>query len=185
MASSPEMSSLRTARLLLRRQQAGDAAVFRRLWTERDERVPPHRRIDAEDRPTEQDIAAHILEAGSSTGPALLTVQRIDNGEVIGYCGLIVGGNGTADEPELGFELLQVVHNRGYATEAARAVLDWAAENGYPRVWAGVWEWNVASRRVLEKLGFIDSGRELPASVHGRNLLTVCVLAPPSSAPST
>ena len=40
--------------------------------------------------------------------------------------------------------------------------LTWASEAGYRRLWAGVWDWNVASRRVLEKLGFREAGRVEP-----------------------
>ena len=61
----------------------------------------------------------------------------------------------------------------GYATEAGRAVVTWAGEAGYRRLWAAVWDWNVASRRVLEKLGFREMGRVEPGSVHGHTLLTV------------
>jgi ribosomal-protein-alanine N-acetyltransferase len=68
---------------------------------------------------------------------------------------------------------LRSVHNFGYATEAGLAVITWAGEAGYRRLWAGVWDWNVASRRVLEKLGFRDTGRVSPETVYGRSLLTV------------
>ena len=54
------------------------------------------------------------------------------------------------------------------------AVLAWAAAVGYASIRASVWEWNSASRRVLEKLGFVDSGGDGgPPSEHGRNILTV------------
>jgi RimJ/RimL family protein N-acetyltransferase len=52
-------------------------------------------------------------------------------------------------------------------------VVTWADEAGYRRLWAGVWDWNVASRRVLEKLGFRETGRTEPRSVYGQSLLTV------------
>ena len=100
-------------------------------------------------------------------------MERKGTADVIGYCGLTVHGNGSPDEPELAYELLRAAHGCGYATEAGRAVVTWASEVGYRRLWAGVWEWNVASRRVLEKLGFRETGRVEPASVHGENLLTV------------
>lgn len=147
-----------------------DAPVFHRMWTERDERVPAHRRLDAEGHPDVQEIAAHITAAGESW---LQTAQLVSTGEAIGYCGLVFGGAGVGDEPELAFEFLRAVHNNGFATEAADAVLRWTDELGHRRVWAGVWEWNLASRRVLEKLGFEESGEERPPSEHGRNLLTV------------
>jgi [ribosomal protein S5]-alanine N-acetyltransferase len=59
----------------------------------------------------------------------------------------------------------------GYATEASVAVLDWARSSGYERLWATVWEWNTASRRVLAKVGFTETERKLDA-VYGNNLFT-------------
>ncbi|WP_221584308.1 GNAT family N-acetyltransferase [Microbacterium sp. G2-8] len=164
---------LHTRRLTLRRQREADAVVFRQLWTERDPRVPPHRRIDADGHPTEAEIAAHIRASRDATGPELLTVVRHEPQDVIGYCGLVVTENGAPDEPELAFELLHAVHGHGFATEAAGAVLASAAEAGYERLWASVWDWNIASRRVLAKLGFRDTGRVVRESAHGRSLLTV------------
>lgn len=162
---------LETPRLTMRRQHVRDAPVWHRLWTERDPRVPDHRRIDAAGRPTEEDLAEGIRRLPD--GPGLLTVERRVEADVIGYCGLVVPGNGDADEPELAFELLAAVHGQGYATEAGRAVVGWAAEIGHPRLWARVWDWNVASLRVLEKLGFRDSGRSGRVSEHGRMIVTV------------
>ena len=92
---------------------------------------------------------------------------------MIGYCGLITRGHGSFDEPELAYELLRSAHGCGYATEAAGAVVRWADEAGYRRLWAGVWDWNAASRRVLSKLGFREVGRVEPHSVYGHSLLTV------------
>jgi RimJ/RimL family protein N-acetyltransferase len=54
----------------------------------------------------------------------------------------------------IGYELLQRAHGRGYATEAARAVLDAAITTGRKRLWPTVGTWNTPSFRVLEKLGF-------------------------------
>lgn len=167
------LDSLETDRLILRRSRVEDATVYRQLWTERDPRVPPHRRIDPEGRPTVEDIAARLGAAGDESRPGILTVERKDTANVVGYCGLTPYGNGSPDEPELAYELLRAAHGRGYATEAGRAVVAWASEVGYRRLWAGVWNWNVASRRVLEKLGFRETGRVEPVSVHGYSLLTV------------
>ena len=147
--------------------------VYRQLWTERDPRVPPHRQIDSEGQPTVEVIAEQILANRHSTGPRLLAVERKSTGDVIGYCGLILGGNGSADEPELAYELLRAAHGRGYASEAGSAVLAWSKEAGYHRLWAGVRDWNVASRRVLVKLGFHETGRVDADALHGNSLLTV------------
>ncbi|MET8850849.1 GNAT family N-acetyltransferase [Amycolatopsis sp. NPDC004625] len=146
---------LETERLLLRPWRIGDAGVQRELWAERDPRVPSRRRIDGAGRPTVAELEAAI-HAGRSS---LAAVERKGAGDVVGSCGLIHGA-GHEGEPELAFELLRRVWGRGYATEAATAVVDWARSSGYGRLWATVWDWNTASRRVLDKLGFEEAGRK-------------------------
>jgi RimJ/RimL family protein N-acetyltransferase len=165
--------TLETERLLLRQPGVAEAGVYRQLWTERDHRVPPHRRIDAEGRPTVEDIAAQIRAEGEGPGAELLAVERKREGDVIGYCGLTAHGNGSLEEPELAYELLRAAQGSGYATEAGRTVVAWAGEAGHRRLWAGVWDWNVASRRVLEKLGFREVRIVEPSSIYGHTVLTV------------
>jgi RimJ/RimL family protein N-acetyltransferase len=160
---------LETGRLLLRSWRVAEAVVLRELWTERDPRVPPHRRIDAEGHPTVEELEDSIRTDLSSSG--LLAVERKATRDVVGYCGL-VDGRGPEGEPELAFELLRRVWRQGYATEASAAVLDWARSSGYERLWATVWDWNTASRRVLAKLGFTETGREEVDAVHGTTLFT-------------
>ena len=47
-------------------------------------------------------------------------------------------------------------HNQGYATEALQAVVDWLFQTtDVKRIEAGVTLHNVASYRILEKVGFI------------------------------
>lgn len=173
MSLVPVLDTLETDRLILRRRRVDEAGIYRQLWTERDPRVPAHRRIDAEGRPTVEDIAAQIRAEREESGPAILAVERKSTADVIGYCGLIFHGNGSPDEPELAYELLRAAHGCGYATEAGRAVVTWVNEAGYPRLWAAVRDWNTASRRVLRKLGFRETGRVEPDAVYGDSLLTV------------
>jgi ribosomal-protein-alanine N-acetyltransferase len=164
---------LETDRLILRWRSVDEAGVYRRLWMERDPRVPAHRRIDAEGRPTVEDFASEIRREREEPRPGLLAVERKSEGDVIGYCGLVFHGNGAPDEPELAYELLRQAHGFGYATEAGGAVVTWTTEAGYERLWAGVRAWNVASRRVLEKLGFHETGQVDVDAVHGDSLLMV------------
>ena len=173
MPGRPVLNTLETERLILRSRRVDEAEVYRQLWMERDSRVPVHRRIDAEGRPTVEDIAAQIRRERTESRPGVLALERKSAGDVIGYCGLIFQGNGAPDEPELAYELLRRTHGHGYATEAGEAVVTWAAEAGCQRLWATVREWNVASRRVLEKLGFHETGQVEADPVHGDSLLTV------------
>lgn len=172
MSSSGIPNNIETDRLVLRRQRAGDAAAYGELWTERDPRVPPHRRIGPDGRPTVEDLAARI-RTERDTSSALFTITRKPDGDVLGYCGLLFDGRGSPDEPELAYELLRRAHGVGYATEAAQAVVAWGAEMGYRRLWARVRVWNVASRNVLHKLGFVDTGQVEPDADFGDSLITV------------
>ncbi|MGW6506852.1 GNAT family N-acetyltransferase [Streptomyces niveus] len=136
---------LETERLVLRPWADSDAADFRALLSERGKGTPMLEE-------TRADIAS-LLATTANTGIALLPVQRRDEGDFIGYCGLIIGRS-TLEEPEIAYELFQHAHGRGYATEAARAVLAAAAATGRERIWSTVRAWNAPSLRVLEKLGF-------------------------------
>lgn len=173
MSLVPDLDTLETERLILRHRRVEEAAVYRQLWTERDPRVPPDRRMDPEGRPSVDDIAAQIRAEGEESRPGILAVERKATADVIGYCGLVFHGNGSPDEPELAYELLRAAHGCGYATEAGRAVVTWASEAGYGRLWATVRDWNLASRRVLEKLGFRETGQVERDAVHGDSLLVV------------
>ncbi len=136
---------LETERLILRPWAGSDADELRALHSERGDGTPTveHTRT----------LIAKQLTATATTGIALLPIQRRDEGDFIGYCGLIIGRS-TVEEPEIAYELFQRAHGRGYATEAASAVLDAAIATGRKRLWSTVGAWNTPSFRVLEKLGF-------------------------------
>jgi ribosomal-protein-alanine N-acetyltransferase len=150
---------LETDRLLLRPWRISEAAIQRELWTERDPRVPPHRRIDADGHPTVADIEDGIRAAQRSS-VGLLAVERKAAGDVIGYCGLVDSGRGSEGEPELAYELLRRVWVRD-----TRPRPHWRYWTGRDRPGTSgclprVWEWNTASRRVLAKLGFAETDRK-------------------------
>ena len=164
---------LETGRLRLRPQRVPDAVVQRELWSERDPRVPAHRRLSPDGRPTLAELQERIRTGDRGRSLGLLAVELIETGEVIGSCGLIATRYGDADEPEIAFELLRRSWGAGYATEAAGAVLGWADAAGAPRVWASVRDWNTASRRVLQKLGFEETTRLDRDEAHGDVIVAV------------
>jgi RimJ/RimL family protein N-acetyltransferase len=136
---------LETARLTLRPWAESDVDNYRALAAERGDGMPSIERS--------REVIATQLAAPALTGIALLVINRREVGDFIGYCGLIVG-RASVDEPEIAYELFRRVHEHGYATEAASAVLDAAIATGRKRLWATVRSWNAPSFRVLEKLGF-------------------------------
>ncbi|MEV6286544.1 GNAT family N-acetyltransferase [Kribbella sp. NPDC051770] len=157
---------LGTERLLLRRWVPGDAEEYRGLWLERDVRAL--RRVGADGRPSVEEVRGWLVEnpLAAAPGLGLLVMERRDSGEFVGYCGLTVG-EGSFEEPEIAYELARRAQGMGFATEAGRAVVEAAARTGRRRLWATVREWNDASFRVLEKLGFERSGRVTPDAERG------------------
>lgn len=162
---------LRTARLLLRPWRVSEAGIQRALWLERDPRVPPHRRVGADGRPTVEELAERIRLQRTGL-PGLLAAELTSSGDVIGYCGLIETGYAKPDEPELAYEFFRRNWGQGYATEAARAVVAWAQGSGYRRLRASVRVWNAASQAVLAKTGFVVERTERDEA-HGDNLITM------------
>ncbi len=64
------------------------------------------------------------------------------------------------DAVELGYSVLPAFRGSGFATEAARGLMQWAwKERGVGRVLASVGPSNLASVRVVERLGFNEITR--------------------------
>ncbi|HEY6994123.1 MAG TPA: GNAT family N-acetyltransferase, partial [Xanthobacteraceae bacterium] len=75
---------------------------------------------------------------------------------VLGACGI---AKLDGERPEIGYWLGVPFWGKGYATEAARAVIDHAfGDLGYDHLLGGARVSNPASRRVLEKCGFQWTG---------------------------
>jgi len=96
-----------------------------------------------------------LAEAGTGIR---LAVDRSGDGAFIGWCSL-TGWNPTFRSASLGYCFAQTAWGNGYATEAARAVLRWTYQTlDLNRVQSEVDTRNIASARVLEKLGFVREG---------------------------
>ena len=141
-----------TERLVLRAPRLEDAKAIAALANDRriaenTRRIPhPYRLSDAEE---------FISAARRSSGEMALTVSARD-GELIGGCGLALL-DGPA--PEIGYWLGVPHWGKGYATEAARALIDYAfTELDHKVLQAGARVTNPASRRILEKCGFQWTG---------------------------
>ncbi|HET8617142.1 MAG TPA: GNAT family N-acetyltransferase [Actinomycetales bacterium] len=87
-----------------------------------------------------------------------LAVDRRDDGAFVGWCSFS-RWNPDFRSGALGYCFCSTWWGRGYATEAAGALLDWAFDTlDLNRVQAETDTRNTASARVLEKLGFLLEG---------------------------
>jgi RimJ/RimL family protein N-acetyltransferase len=139
---------LETERLLLRRFREEDAPVVD-AWEQNDDFKrylgPPSDGYESIRR-----WDAHWDEHGFG----LLAVTWRETGEPIGRSGVQYHRAWNGD-PEVGWALDPRWWGRGLATEAGAASVTWAFGTlGFDRVVSICVEENVASRRVMEKLGF-------------------------------
>src|SRR6201996_7396366 len=105
----------------------------------------------------ERFLTACRQMAEEGTG-ARLAVDRVSDGTFIGWCSLNPG-NPDFRSASLGYCFSDAAWGHGYATEAARALLRWAFSTlDLNRVQAETDTRNLASARVLEKLGFVREG---------------------------
>ena len=134
---------LETRRLVLRAPRFEDARqvaalVNDRRVAENTARIPHPYRIDD---------AKQWIGSISHSGAYVITIGR----EIIGACGI--------EEAELGYWIGVPFWGSGYATEAARRLIDYAfGDLGYKVLTASARVSNPASRRVLEKCGFEWTG---------------------------
>ena len=166
-----EPVELRSERLRLRPWRVSDVAFHRRLWEERDERVPASRRITADGHPTVAEMQGWLRGYEQTPVPGLLVAEQLGTRRPVGYCGLVENSVGRPEEPELAFEFLREFWGRGFATEASRVIIDRAWTVGYDALASTVREWNTASLNVLDKLGFVISEEREHDAVHGDLLL--------------
>ncbi len=83
-----------------------------------------------------------------------VTLPGAQGARLIGSVGLSRDG----DDVQLGYWIGRPYWGRGYATEAARALLALARTLGHKRLFASHFVDNPASGRVLQKLGFCPTG---------------------------
>jgi RimJ/RimL family protein N-acetyltransferase len=150
--------TLETERLLLRPFRLDDAADVQRLAGAREVAemtlmIPHPYPEDAAVAWIERQEAAH--ERGDTVEFAI--VAREDD-SLVGAIGLML--ERAHDRAELGYWIGVPYWSRGYATEAAAAVLGYAFETlELHRVCAFHYAKNPASGRVLQKIGMTHEGR--------------------------
>jgi RimJ/RimL family protein N-acetyltransferase len=139
---------IETGRLLLRRLRLEDAATLDR-WTA----DPDFQRYLGEARPGLAHIERHEAH-WREHGFGILGVEEKETGKLVGRSG-VAYHRIWPDDPEVGWAIDPASWGRGYATEAGGASIRWAFEElGYERLVSICVPANLASRRVMEKLGF-------------------------------
>lgn len=157
--SMPATFTLETARLRLRPHTPGDAPFMVRLNADpaciryTGDRAFPH--------PSEAlAVVAALRSQWADRRMGRFLVEERQTGERVGWCGL--KWHADTGDADLGYRFLQDRWGRGYATEASRACIGYAwGPLDLDHLVARAMPENIASVRVLEKLGFRFTGPEV------------------------
>jgi len=148
--SAPD--ELRTERLVLRRPVDSDLPDLVAMHDDMRMMKTLGGRQDAEQ--TRAGLEA-MLAYWEQHGFGHYIVTERGTGRFLGRCVLrrmVIDG---AEEPEIGWSIVADEWGRGYATEAARAIMRVAFDTlGFESLVAVTLPFNDRSRRVMEKLGF-------------------------------
>lgn len=116
----------------------------------------------------EEDARSYAARSQDIGLPHFLATLPGENGQrLVGSCGL---GRSDRGDVELGYWIARPFWGRGYATEAARGVIEVAQMLGHRRLTAGHFVDNPVSGAVLRKLGFRPSGVVRPRFSAGRGI---------------
>lgn len=158
---------LTTERLILRPVTAADTGRLLAHWTDPDVRrfLFDGTVLSPEQVAGEIDVS---IRSFAESGYGLWIVSITEGADLIGTAGLrlldeppgsadgppTAGRPAVAEHPEIVYSLAPGAWGQGYATEAARAVLEYAlGPLGLPAVLAEVDESNTASIAIIERLG--------------------------------
>ena len=113
---------------------------------------------DAFPYPYTKTNARDFIRATRQRVPETSFAIAVDD-QAVGGVGFVLHPDVERVSAEIGYWLAEPFWGRGIATEALRAVTNYAIENhGLTRIYAVPFAWNVASCRVLEKAGYVLEG---------------------------
>ncbi|HMM40328.1 MAG TPA: GNAT family protein [Thermomicrobiales bacterium] len=150
---------IETERLVLREFVPDDWRAMARYWADpRYSRFYPER----DDSDAFVRMLVDRFVAAQSDDPRRawqLAIVEQAGGPMIGNCGIRVN-DPARGEANIGYELNPDYWGRGYATEAARAIVTFGFDDlSLHRIWADCIADNTASSHVMEKLGMRQEGR--------------------------
>lgn len=158
---------LQTSRLLLREFTPDDAESFYRLNSN-----PNVIRYTGDAAFETVDAAKMFLESYSDyqlNGYGRWAVLNKTNSEFLGWCGLKYDAR--LKETDIGFRFFEEYWNKGYATESAKACINYGFEQlGLTEIIGRAMTSNIASIRVLEKIGLVFE-KEFDFTSHDRGVI--------------
>ena len=150
---------IETERLLLRQWRDGDWHGLHRTYC--DQEVMGWIGASAADLPATAAAVGRMSMHWRLLGYGMFAVEERSSGEIIGRVGLMLHPDWPVDGPkvEVGWTLQRSVWGRGFATEGAKASLEFGFGTlGFPQIFSMTRPDNARSRAVMERSGLTERG---------------------------
>ena len=155
---------LETKRLVLREMNKDDYEALYAVLADSD--IMQHYPYTFDEKRVKEWIERNINRY-KENGFGLWAVCLKDTGEMIGDCGLTLQNIEGEILPEIGYHIRSDCQRRGYASEAAMAVRNWAFQNtDYPALYSYCKYTNTPSIKTAESIG-MRFDRDYPDETNG------------------
>ena len=142
---------LETKRLFLREMNMDDYDALYAVLADTD--IMQHYPYAFDEKRVREWIKRN-MDRYRDNGFGLWAVCLKENGEMIGDCGLTLQNIAGEMLPEIGYHIRRDCQHKGYAKEAASAVLEWALRNTeYPSFYSYCKYTNEVSYKTAESIG--------------------------------
>lgn len=118
---------LRTERLRFRKLTQKDLSPLLEFFN--DPKATEFLFIDREPELFAQDWLSRQIRRYSSASNGLMAIELLESGELVGQCGLLLQFVDGIPKIEIGYHFIPRFWGKGYATETATALRDFAFEN--------------------------------------------------------
>lgn len=147
---------LESERLIFRKIEKDDAPDIARIM--RDEGVQKVWEHYFSDEDVDEWIARRQAGYQNNDIDYLLAVDKKTN-EAVGQIGLLKGITDGVETWEIGYILLSQYYGNGYATEGARAMIDYAFNTlQIPKIVCDIRPMNKSSIAVAQRIGMVETG---------------------------
>ncbi|MDR2569929.1 MAG: GNAT family N-acetyltransferase, partial [Oscillospiraceae bacterium] len=168
------MITLETERLVLRGYNESDLTEYHKLLSNKQNMYFLDD-ITSSSLEESQESLKNAIEVNNS-GKArryCITLKELGNDKMIGGVGYEIACNtplGKIADP-MGWFIMPEFQNKGYITEAAKSVLDFAfSQDNCIRIVTGCYKDNDPTQKVMDKIGFRKEGERLDAQYHDGKL---------------
>ena len=162
--------TLTTERLVLRKLKREDAEAMFRNWCSDPEVAKYTLWVAHESVETTIQLVDMWLKEENDEKTVRFVITLKGNDEPIGAIDVVHYHD---DVPEIGYCLSRKHWNKGYMTEACKALVDYLFELGYPKVLIRADVDNIGSNKVIEKCGFKLTHKQTEEKRSGNSTQTV------------